>query len=275
MKVVRFESFGLNAALCSPPKPMERIHHHHELELNIVFRGSVTYLHHGRMRRLEAGRLAAFWGSAPHSLVAVEEGSEMAWITVPLTWLWGWDLAPAFVRALLDGHWCIAPRGTGGRFAVREWVDELSAKGERASRRLLLELQACMLWLSEQAVPEKSGAKRVAALDPGDGFRHVETMARCMAERFEEDLSVADIARAAGLHPNYAMPLFRRRCGVTIRDYLLQHRLTRAQQLLLTTDKKILDVALASGFRSLSAFYEVFTRSVKSTPADFRRRMRR
>lgn len=94
-----------------------------------------------------------------------------------------------------------------------------------------------------------------------------------MAERFSEPLTIAEIAAAAGLHPNYAMPLFQRHCGITIRDYLLQHRLTRAQQLMLTSDAKVIDVAMASGFGSVSAFYAAFTRTLGEPPEHYRRRL--
>lgn len=270
MSVVRFETFGLNARLLTPPKPMGRIHHHHEVELNLLFRGAVTYLHRGAMRRLEPGRLTVFWGSTPHSLVTVEARSEMAWVTVPLAWVWGWALPERFMRGLMEGDWWAAPEGTGERHPVRAWVEELATANEAGRKRLLLEFQACFLWLAEQTVTNSPGPARPAT----GGLRHVERMARCMAERFREKLTVEEIASAADLHPNYAMPLFRRLCGVTIRDYLLQHRLTRAQQLLLTTEDKVIDVALASGFGSQSSFYEAFTRVVKETPQEFRQRMR-
>jgi len=38
-----------------------------------------------------------------------------------------------------------------------------------------------------------------------------------MAERY---LKPVTMTAAARLHPNYAMALFRRRCGITMRDYL-------------------------------------------------------
>lgn len=272
MPNIRFESFGFNAKLLSPPRPMGRIHLHHEVELNFVFRGGVTYLHHGAMRRLEPKRMAIFWGSVPHTLVTVEPESEMAWITVPLAWVWNWALPPCFTRGLMEGQWWIAPAGAGDRFAVRDWVAELATAGKSGQRWLLLELQACFLWLAEQAAASKPSATYSVANEATAGLRHVERMARCMAERFQGNLTITEIARAANLHPNYAMPLFRRICGVTIRNYLLQHRLACAQQLLLTTDDKVLDVALASGFGSISAFYDVFTRVIKETPKEFRRR---
>jgi AraC family transcriptional regulator, melibiose operon regulatory protein len=274
MRDVRFETFGLNARLLRLPKPMGRIHHHHEVELNYVFRGGVTYLHRGTMRRLESKRLGVFWGSTPHSLVAVDPGTEMAWITVPLAWVWAWGLPERFVRELMEGNWWYAPAAFGDRFQVKAWVKELYNPTRPQQRRLLLELEACFLWLADQAHSTTlDAAARWSEGESTAGLQRVERMARCMAERFQEDLTVAEIAKAAKLHPNYAMPLFRRHCGVTIRDYLLQYRITHAQRLLLTTDDKVIDVALASGFSSQSSFYAAFVKLVKDTPQAFRRRM--
>ncbi len=81
------------------------------------------------------------------------------------------------------------------------------------------------------------------------------------------------MARAAGLHPHYAMTLFRDTIGTTIIDYVVQQRLAHAQRLLVTTDDRILDVALASGFHSLSRFNDAFRRACHCTPRDYRRRM--
>lgn len=268
MTDVRFESFGLKALLRRPPQPMGRIHHHQEVEFNYLFSGRVTYLYRGELRRLEPGRLTVFWGAMPHSLVSASADGEMAWLTVPLAWILGWGLPEEFMRNLLRGEWAVAPARRGERFPVRDWVAELADANEADRRRLLLELQACLLWLAQRRRP----AARARGAAPG--MRPVEDMARVMAERFQEDLSVAAIAAAAKLHPNYAMTLFRRACGVTIRDYLQQHRLARAQQLLLTTEDKVIDVALASGFGSASAFYSAFGRTLRETPEGYRQRMR-
>ncbi len=274
MSDVRFESFGLNAQLLSPPEPIGRIHHHHEMEINFLFSGKVTYLHRGAMRQLMPRRLTMFWGSTPHSLVAAEATSVMAWITVPLAWVWSWALPSRFIRGLMEGRWWAAPAGSDGRFPVRAWVEELEEATPGRHERLLLELHACFLWMAEQAATASDRKSRTLPRGTVGGLERIEHMARFMAERFQESITVADVSAAADLHPNYAMPLFQRYCGVTIHDYLLQYRLTHAQRLLLTTDEKIIDVALASGFGSLSSFYEAFARMAREPPQTFRRRMR-
>jgi hypothetical protein len=117
MTDVHFQTFGLDARLLKLPKPMGVIHLHHEVEMNYVFRGGITYLHRGTMRRLDSERLALFWGSTPHSLVGVDPGTEMAWITVPLAWVWAWGLPQRFMRELMEGNWWFAPPSFGSRFS--------------------------------------------------------------------------------------------------------------------------------------------------------------
>jgi len=90
----------------------------------------------------------------------------------------------------------------------------------------------------------------------GDTWRKVETVARCIAENFAKEINTGKIAAAAGLHPKYAMTLLKQRCGVTLHDYLQQHRVRHAQSLLITTDAKL----LMWRWRAASALRASFTR---------------
>lgn len=272
MKPIAFDTLGLAANRLSPPLVSRRLHHHQEIELNYLFTGGVTYLHRWRRRSLPLRRLVAFWGASPHCTVAVAPQTEMAWITVPLSWLWQWNLPAAFTRRLLEGEWCEEVRGekTAERYPVAAWVDEIKRDGKEAPTAILLELQAAIVRMAAAGRPRGTGRTEPALT--GGSWRHVETMAQFMATRFTEEIDMAAIASATGLHPKYALTLFQRSCGLTPADYLRQHRITHAQRLLLTTDAKVIDVALASGFASLSAFYESFQRVTRTTPAEFKRR---
>ncbi len=272
MARVNYEEIGLSANRLPGIQPMAGTHAHQEVELNFVFAGAVTYLHRGELRRLPAGRLSVFWGAVPHSLVAVEPGSELGWITVPLAWVRGWELDARFLARLIEGEWVLAPEGFAARFPVGGWVEELSAGGAEELRGLLHELQGCLQWLARRSVRER--AEGLAVGGAGEGWGPVEVMARVMAEGYLEPLTVAQVAAAARLHPNYAMTLFHRRCGITLRDYITQLRVTHAQRLLLDGDAKVADVAMESGFNTLSAFYEAFVRGVALTPRAYRARHR-
>ncbi|MCB0059717.1 MAG: helix-turn-helix transcriptional regulator, partial [Caldilineaceae bacterium] len=95
-------------------------------------------------------------------------------------------------------------------------------------------------------------------------------MAHHIADRYAEPLTLDDVARAAGLHPNYAMTCFKQTFGMTILEYTQQYRVAQAQRLLVSTDSSVLDVAMRSGFGSLSAFYTAFRRYTGQTPRSVR-----
>ena len=92
-----------------------------------------------------------------------------------------------------------------------------------------------------------------------------------IAQNYQEPLTSRSIAAANGLHPNYAMNLFRQAFGTTMTTFITQHRISHAQRLLLTTDDAIVDVALAAGFQSLSRFNEAFRAACGCSPRDFRK----
>jgi len=76
------------------------------------------------------------------------------------------------------------------------------------------------------------------------------------------------------LHPNYAMGLFKRGVGTTLVDYITKHRVSHAQRLLATTDIKIVEVALSSGFASMSRFNAAFRKECGCPPREYRRQHR-
>lgn len=98
----------------------------------------------------------------------------------------------------------------------------------------------------------------------------VERMERFLSEHYADDIDVPQVARAAGVHPQYASALFRDLRGRTLVEALARRRVAHAQLLLRTTDATVLDVALSSGFQSLSRFYAAFRRFVGQSPAAFR-----
>ena len=82
------------------------------------------------------------------------------------------------------------------------------------------------------------------------------------------------MGHAVGLHPNYAMGLFKRTFGITLNQYLTQQRISHAQRLLVTTEMLVTDVALSSGFTSISRFNAAFQNACGCSPREYRGRNR-
>jgi AraC-like DNA-binding protein len=98
----------------------------------------------------------------------------------------------------------------------------------------------------------------------------VEKMAQFIGEHALEDISAEDVAKAAGLHPNYAMALFKKAMGLTIKQAITRHRLDMAQSMLIATDLPVATIAFDCGFNSLSSFYTAFAQRFAKSPAAFR-----
>jgi transcriptional regulator GlxA family with amidase domain len=67
------------------------------------------------------------------------------------------------------------------------------------------------------------------------------------------------------------MSVFKKSTGMTLNEYITLLRLSYAQSLLLGDEMTILDVAMESGFGSLSAFSQAFRRITGYAASEFRR----
>jgi AraC-like DNA-binding protein len=90
--------------------------------------------------------------------------------------------------------------------------------------------------------------------------------------RYHEDLSVEDMASAAGLSRAHFSREFRRVFGEPPHSYLLTRRLERAAGLLRMTDRSIADICLSVGLQSIGSFTSSFTRTYGVPPAAYRAR---
>lgn len=63
-----------------------------------------------------------------------------------------------------------------------------------------------------------------------------------------EELTIADIAKQAIISPYYFQKGFSMLCGFTVGEYIKRRRLTLAGSEIVSTDRKIIDIALEYGY---------------------------
>lgn len=90
-------------------------------------------------------------------------------------------------------------------------------------------------------------------------------------EHYATDLSLADIAKQSYLHPNYFSALFKKKTGVTIRDYILQIRIAKAKELMDNPELKLIDIALAVGYEDQAHFNRAFKNVTGVAPSQYRK----
>lgn len=98
----------------------------------------------------------------------------------------------------------------------------------------------------------------------GDAIRYIE-------ENITKDLTVEEIAKRAMVSPFYFQKGFAMLCGFTVAEYIRRRRLTLAGSELVSTDAKIIDIALKYGYDSPDSFTKAFTRFHGVTPTAVRK----
>ena len=95
--------------------------------------------------------------------------------------------------------------------------------------------------------------------------------ARDLADgRYFERLTVADMAKAAGLSRSQFSAQFKRAFGESPHAYLLTRRLERAAALLRGTDYSVADICFRVGLDSVGSFTSSFRRAYRRTPTAYR-----
>jgi AraC family transcriptional regulator, melibiose operon regulatory protein len=269
-----FSPYGFSCVRWTPTT-MPRCDRHNEIELNLLDSGRLIYLMGGQRITVPAGRLTAFWATVPHQIIDFEGLSEYFVLTIPLAWFLQWRLPEHLAQPILHGQMIVEP--DEGRLAsdcerFETWREDVRMGSEECLKVSLLELEARLrrLALTVAALPSRSRPKAPAVLGRQQLSR-AEQMACFIAQHYTEPLTAETISEHFGLHPNYAMSVFQRTFGTTLLKYVTQHRLSHAQRLLVTTEDLIVNIALKSGFGSLSRFNEAFRQAFGCTPREYRR----
>jgi AraC family transcriptional regulator len=91
-----------------------------------------------------------------------------------------------------------------------------------------------------------------------------------LEDNLDRDVSLDEIAAAAGLSPYHFTRQFKAATGLAPHAYLIARRVERAKDLLTRTDLPVAAVAAAAGFSHQSHLTRHFKRLVGTTPARFR-----
>ena len=89
--------------------------------------------------------------------------------------------------------------------------------------------------------------------------------------RFDESITLPDIAKAAGMNHTTLTALMKEELGLTAIEYLMKYRITVAKKQLEFTSVPIKDIANMTGFKTVQHFSRVFKAQTDATPAEFRK----
>ena len=163
----------------------------------------------------------------------------------------GMDFAAVNLRPIID---------LSGRQPAWELMDLYQRISSNAANDLDIESRAVALAFS---------IVKFSVRAPRD-LRSLQRAREYVHAHFSENLTLARVARAAGVHPVYLGQIFRKQFGETLGEYLNRIRVRAAAGLLANSDVPLSSIAVDLGFYDQSHFTRVFRQVTGATPGTFR-----
>jgi AraC-like DNA-binding protein len=258
----------------SPDMSDVPFHHHTSIEINFLQGCDMTYSFSGVQVPVNRKELTIFWGARPHRVTEVVDEGTITNIYLSLCQFLRWGLPDVLTQEILAGG-VLSTRQTceaDAHFFDRLWAERFNQN--EAWRRMHLEEIGTRLrrlglegWTTRFYDHEPDYRLE---LDP-KSIKHVDALLRFIADNFTRQVSVQEVADHVNLSRSRADALFRKVLGTSIKQQLIRSRLSHAKMLLQETNDKVVTVALDSGYRSLSTFYEAFVLNTGKPPEKFRR----
>lgn len=169
---------------------------------------------------------------------------------------------------------------------TRNALDELRKVGVRVSTKQFLRAYKATRVLDRSAYDGiiclleffatqiSSMANHVLLQETENAPAHIERARQFIAEHYDEQLRLSNLARHLAVSPFVLCKQFRRATGVTFKDYVSRLRVEKAKTMLLNPKYRISEAAYAAGFQSLSNFNRHFRRITGHSPTRYRSRLK-
>ena len=99
----------------------------------------------------------------------------------------------------------------------------------------------------------------------------VASIMQYISTHYVENMPLEQIAEEVELSPNYICSLFKKETGINLYQYIMEFRINRAKELLLSTNLKSYEIAAKTGFADESYFSRSFKKVTGQSPVEFRR----
>jgi len=140
------------------------------------------------------------------------------------------------------------------------------------------ELQCCMLLMEFMLTLDRHREEFAPELKNGDPYSYTDSVMRRMIMVTDhiknnltaDDLSQGAMAEMAGISKDYFSRMFRNVTGMNYSKWLNMIRLEKAAELLADKEKTLTEVAMLSGFQSISSFNRVFRAEKGMAPGEYR-----
>ncbi len=101
-------------------------------------------------------------------------------------------------------------------------------------------------------------------------YHKIQKVVRYINDNYRTDIRLDVAAFEADMSPAHCSRIFRKVMGMSYQDYLNDRRVTKAKNLLRTSDQSVTEIAVSLGFSDPTGFGRIFKKMTGQTPSMFR-----
>ena len=117
------------------------------------------------------------------------------------------------------------------------------------------------------------GHRSVQTYRGGLGPSRLRRIKELVDAKMEDDLTLCEMAQSVELSTAHFSRMFRKSTGETPHKYLLRQRVERAKEMLRSADARVMDVAVACGFKTQQHFAQAFRHVCRVSPTEYRQEL--
>jgi AraC-like DNA-binding protein len=262
------------------------LHRHEYMQVNYVYRGSGKHFINNFTFDIIKGDIFVIPPYVPHSIHActdmdigiVEFEFEPDFINQSFNSIENAEpfLDFAYIEPFLVSEAQIKPRlNLTGRtqLDVEDILEEVLEEYEGKESGYILLVKSLLLKLL--VIVGRAFTKNLHNSEPQPVFGHQRNAIlgaiKYINENYMEELSADEVARQFMLSPSYFRYLLKSITSKTFTEHIHSIRISRAMEMLKTTDMRVLDISCNIGFNNVNHFNKVFRQQTGVTPLQYRK----
>lgn len=258
-------------ALSSFPNYAAESHWHEDIELIVVESGEMQYNINGEIVALHRNEGIIVNAKQLHHGFSLRK-SECEYICIlfhPILMCITKSIENDYVSGILASgipYFRLSP-DTEWQKDIMEDIRDIWKKRNVAVAPLYAQGKLCLLWSKLLSETEKISSAHPA----DDKLATLKNMIGCIHKRYDEKITLADIAKAGYVSKRTCGMIFRAYQNQTPIEFLNDYRLRKSIELMNNAELTILDIALSVGFSGASYYAESFRRRFGVSPTQYRK----
>lgn len=245
-------------------------HIHDECEINYILTTGMDYILNDRTYKLNPGDIFFVNGRVPHNST-VYKGTKTLMIQ------FGIDTRSQNVYKTLSRYVNNSGHGTahfkkGTReceeltACLKNIIEESTLKNDSYEDFIIAEIYKIIAILYRYDV-----IKNPERFFSTDGINKLMPVLEYVHSRYNESISLDEMSGLININKSHFCRLFKKNVNTSFVDYLNFVRISKAENLLLSTEKSISEISELVGFKSGAYFTKIFKRLKSCTPMEYRK----